>query len=292
MQRPDNHYQLPDSTDASLRGMAVGLSLFFGTLIVIVALLLFFAQQLVQYIPFSAEQRFVRPYETLISRFFADEAGDPEMAEYLQELSDSLKEAMEIPPEIELSIHFIESDDVNAFATLGGHIFVFSGLAEALPDENSLAMVLAHEMAHIRHRDPLAGMSRGMAIQMLVGFMTGGTTNVEDLMSTAGSSGLASFSREQERQADVAALQALNTHFGHVNGYRSFFEYVKKIENEATANGTDMPTRSILTDWISTHPPIDERLRYLDKQVEAMNATTQETLALPLTIRELLDKKS
>jgi predicted Zn-dependent protease len=44
----------------------------------------------------------------------------------------------------------LDSPDLNAFATMGGHVFVCRGLLEALTTEDALAAVLAHEIAHIQ----------------------------------------------------------------------------------------------------------------------------------------------
>jgi hypothetical protein len=50
-------------------------------------------------------------------------------------------------------VKIIKDDAVqNAFATPGGHIYVFSGLIKFLDDENQLAGVLGHEIAHADRR--------------------------------------------------------------------------------------------------------------------------------------------
>ena len=90
---------------------------------------------------------------------------------------------------------------MNAFATLGGHVFVCRGLMETLEDENSLAMIIGHELAHIKNRDPIVGMARGLTIQMLYSYITGdySSLNVSGLGSELG---LSYFSREQEYSSD------------------------------------------------------------------------------------------
>ena len=84
-------------------------------------------------------------------------------------------------------MHYDDDADVNAFATLGGHIVVYPGLLEAVPDENALAMVLAHEIAHVRHRHPIVGLSRSAA--------------------------------------DATALETLARAYGHVGGADRFFRH-------------------------------------------------------------------
>jgi predicted Zn-dependent protease len=46
----------------------------------------------------------------------------------------------------------IKTDSVNAFATPGGFVMVTAGLVKQLQSEDELAMVLAHEIAHVTRR--------------------------------------------------------------------------------------------------------------------------------------------
>lgn len=288
MQAQYKHYEMPDTTDASVRSMAIWLCMFFATLIVAVTLVFYHAQTIAQYIPFKSEQRFIRPYEQLISRYFSSAADDPEIREYLQNLSDSLHSSMNVDSAIEIKVHYVESDEINAFATLGGHIVVFRGLLEELPDENSLAMVLAHEIAHLAYRDPIASVGRGLALQLIIGFITGGGSNTEDLVDLMEGSGLAIFSREQERRADLAALHGLYKHYGHANGYRTFFEMARKIELQDVAERIDDDEfSSNLPKWLSSHPATDERLRILDAERIRISAPLAITQPLPESIEYL-----
>ncbi|MBK8289542.1 MAG: M48 family metalloprotease [Cellvibrionales bacterium] len=54
-------------------------------------------------------------------------------------------------------------------ATLGGHIVVYQGLLDATKDsETALAMVMAHELTHIKLRHPAGAMGRGFAVAALL----------------------------------------------------------------------------------------------------------------------------
>lgn len=54
--------------------------------------------------------------------------------------------------------HFamLNTDEVNAFACPGGIIFITKGMMNITRNEDELAAVLAHEIAHISHRDGIA----------------------------------------------------------------------------------------------------------------------------------------
>jgi predicted Zn-dependent protease len=49
-------------------------------------------------------------------------------------------------------VEILDSNEINAFATPGGHIFLTRGLVECADSEDALAAVIAHEVAHIQLR--------------------------------------------------------------------------------------------------------------------------------------------
>ncbi|MDR0568253.1 MAG: M48 family metalloprotease [Spirochaetaceae bacterium] len=49
-------------------------------------------------------------------------------------------------------VRILDSDEINAFATSGGHIFIARGLLAAANSEDALAAVIAHEVAHVQLR--------------------------------------------------------------------------------------------------------------------------------------------
>jgi len=285
------HYQLPDSTDSAVNKMLIALGIVFVVLILIAALVFYHAKTIAQMIPFSAEQRFVRPYEQLLSHIYTDKSKDSTVEDYLQQLSNELQTTMEIADDIEFQLHYLDIEMLNAFATLGGHVFITQGLIRAMPDENSLAMVLAHEMAHVVHRDPISSMGRGLALQMIIGFITGGHGNAKDALDLLGGGGVAHFSREQEQHADLAALHALNAYYGHVGGYRTFFEKAHELEmldKEDNTTKNDDYSEVIPGSWLASHPDTAERLQYLDQEQLLIGAHVGENIPLPTNITEAI----
>lgn len=112
---------------------------------------------------------------------------------------------------------------VNAFATLGGQVFVHRGLVAKMPDENTLALVLAHEAAHVKLRHPVRSAGRGIAVALVLSAvgMSGGSAG--DVASMAGGVTLLSFSRSQESDADREALAAVRRLYGHAGGPTELF---------------------------------------------------------------------
>lgn len=270
-------YRLPASTNNDVRRMMVGLSWFFGIALILAILFVIYAPTILKLVPFSVEKNFVKPYEEIAERWWDGEAS-PEVDAYLQQLVDDLSIAIELPEEMKLQAHYIDSEEVNAFAMLGGHVFITRGLLEFVEDENSLSMVIAHEVAHQKHRDPITSMSRGIAIQMIYSLITSDYYQV-DLSELGGQLGLLYFSRDQEEQADKAAIHALQKHYGHIGGYDQFFRGILETEK---AQGDDMP------EWLSSHPNTSLRIDSL-KELEAVNGWRKnQTRPIPEEILALL----
>jgi len=73
--------------------------------------------------------------------------------EYLNLIGQALAQASDMP-EIFLGyrVLVLNSNEINAFATPGGHIFVTKGLLRCCRTEDAVAAVLAHEIGHIQLR--------------------------------------------------------------------------------------------------------------------------------------------
>jgi len=71
--------------------------------------------------------------------------------EYLNLLGQTLAQVSEMP-EIFRGYRFLvlNSNEINAFATPGGHIFITKGLLRCCRNEDAVAAILAHEIGHIQ----------------------------------------------------------------------------------------------------------------------------------------------
>src|SRR5690606_11399619 len=119
------------------------------------------------YIPYSTEKELLSDKE-----LFVDDE-HPEIVQYLSNLSEALATHMDLPENMDITVHYMYQDIENAFATLGGHIYIYRGLMQLLPNENALATVVAHEMAHIKHRHPIIAMGRGVVIGLFLASISG-----------------------------------------------------------------------------------------------------------------------
>lgn len=166
---------------------------------------------------------------------------------------------------------FEAPDQINAFAMAGGKVGVYTGLFKIVHNDDQLASVLAHEIAHVAAKHVNERLSQDMAIQ-------GGGLIVSGVMSTTGtgsipanavldayglSTGITAtgFDRKKEKEAD---------HIGLIYMARAGYnpeEAPKVIENLEQANAGRVAPPAFL----STHPSYPERiLQMIDLMPKAL----------------------
>lgn len=218
------------------------------------ALLYFAGEHLARRVPFALEQRLVGGRVLGIDLGPATGAADPARAQvepYLQRLAAGLAATMRLPDDMRVQVHYADVATPNAFATLGGHVVVTRGLYERMPSENALAMVLAHEIGHVRNRDPIAGLGGGATLALMLALAGGDVDALAPQLAALVQRG---YSREAERAADEAALEALQRFYGHSGGSAEVFRVL------ARAGGGTGRIPALL----ATHPADAARIAHLE----------------------------
>ncbi|MFK8052088.1 MAG: M48 family metallopeptidase [Woeseiaceae bacterium] len=156
-----------------------------------------------------------------------------------------------------------DEDQVNAFALPGGKMGVYKGLLAVTENDDQLAAVMGHEVAHVTERHSAERMARTrgtqIGVQVLSGIVGNGTIAAASA-STALQIGaqlglLLPFNRGQESEADSTGL---------VYMARAGFdprESVKLWKNMAASKDGEPP------ELMSTHPSSDTRIDKLVSQL-------------------------
>ena len=210
------------------------------------------AHWLAGFIPFSAEQEMADAFKSRMSDDEPIPQSQVEIETYLQDLADRLSTHMDLPEDMTVTLHYIDDETINAFATLGGHVFFFRGLLEEVPDENTLAMVMAHEIAHVKLRHPIKSLGRGIVVGVALSLFSAAAGG-EILDLVLGETGLLTalkFSREQEESADSEALIAVQRLYGHTQGATALFDIL--------LNSEDRDLRP--AEFFSSHPHSENRI--------------------------------
>jgi len=191
---------------------------------------------------------------------------DYETEKFLNKLIIDIKSVNKFNKNIKVQI--IKDDNPNAFVIPQNKLIVSSGLLEQSPDYVSLLAVLAHEVGHLEYlhlekrKDTLDKFSKINLISNLA-LITGSilTQDPEVLSGTVASqvninNFYFSFSREQEREADLYSIKTLHK----LNlPSESIKELLKILEKNALDKGFDENYQKF-----STHPIFRERYEIID----------------------------
>lgn len=228
-------------------------------------------------IPFSQEVSLSEKYPE--SEF--NSPTHPELRAYLDKLTARLIPGLDLPDGMSLRIHYQAEDVENAFATLGGNILLYKGLMKALPNENSLAMLIAHEAAHVKLRHPIRSAGQNLAISSGIKLLMG--YSGVDILGSSGLYTQLHFSRAMETDADKQGLYALHQAYGHVAGATDLFATMSALNTDQTMAKTPA--------FFSTHPLDETRIAAL-KQLAIDNEwrnDPQDITPLPPDFMRWLD---
>ena len=243
-----------------LRELAWLLAASLAALAVLVLATGFVARWLAPQLPFEHELALA---ERVFDEAPAADAATRERRAALQALAERVAATMALPPGMRVVVSDEPSELINAYATVGGRIRIFHGLLRQLDSEEALAALLAHEIAHVKHRHVAAGMGHGLAVVLVMAVVTpeGAAQAAQGLLGGAAQLGLLGYSREAERQADAEALAASLALYGHGGGLARLFAVLPQ---------TDAPAG---TAWLRSHPDTAERLALLEAAAAARGAT-------------------
>jgi predicted Zn-dependent protease len=251
--------QIPDginnSDERPLRSFLALAGALLAIVLLLGAALAFFGGVLARQLPYRLEAQLIEPYAQ------RHPAKPDPVEEYLQQLAGRLSAGLVLPEGMKISVHYVDEPVANAFASLGGNIMIYRGLLQRLPDENALAMVVAHEIGHALHRHPIVSFGRGVALAASIGLISSvaGSRAAESVFGTSGMLTALTFSRAQEEEADDVALAQLVRSYGHAGGAVDTFRVLRAATGEA--DRTEPPK------FLSTHPLTDERVARLQATI-------------------------
>ena len=148
----------------------------------------------------------------------------------------------------------------NAWCMPGGKIAVYSGMLNVTKNDNGLAAVMGHEIAHAVAKHSVERASRSVLLKttfQITDILTGGkisqvnrTTGIDTVGLIAQLGIMNPFSRKQESEADYLGLI-----FSSLSGY-DIRETVKVWERMQEANKGKEPP-----EFMSTHPSSSNRIK-------------------------------
>ena len=187
---------------------------------------------------------------------------EPRLAGYVARVGDRL--ARHSPrQDVQYRFAITDTPEPNAFALPGGYVYVSRGALVIMNSEAELAGVLGHEIGHVAARHSVQQQTRSMGLGLLtvLGAVAAGAAggegaaeSVAQLGQVAGAGLIATYGRDQERQADEVG-QALAAKDGYdPAGIAGFLATLGK-ETTRLAGG-----RSREPSFFDSHPMTEERV--------------------------------
>lgn len=151
---------------------------------------------------------------------------------------------------------------VNAFALPGGKVGVYTGLLALAANDDELAIVMGHEIAHVTARHGAERMSQGLlaaGLGVALEMSTQGKRNHDLLLAgygVAAGGGMLAFSRSHESEADYIGIR-----YAAKAGYdpRAAVSFWLKMAQQS--GGSRLPA------FLSTHPSSDRRIADLQQWI-------------------------
>ena len=159
----------------------------------------------------------------------------------------------------------IENDKIkNAWCMPGGKIAIYTGILKVTKNNDGLAAVMGHEIAHAVAKHSVERASRGVLLQTsasVIDILSGGklsqvnrTTGMDTVGLLAQIGIMNPFNRKQETEADYLGMI-----FSSMSGY-DIRETVKIWERMRKLNKGNEPPQ-----FMSTHPSSENRITQINK---------------------------
>jgi predicted Zn-dependent protease len=224
-----------------------------------------------------------------VMKEFGGPLANPKLQAYVNDIGQRLAKQSH-RANLQWTFTVLDSPDVNAFALPGGYVYVTRGILAYMDSEADLAGVIGHEIGHVTARHGAqratkqqragAGVMAATVLGVLVEAVTGvqGAAQAANQVSTGIAAGsIASYSREQELQADQLGAEYLSRvgyspkHMVDVIGLLKDQE--RFTADNARAAGKKVPEGG---NWLASHPTNDQRLQAITRIAEGYKGSPRE----------------
>src|SRR5690606_19244759 len=204
-----------------------------------------------------------REVHPLLLQHFGGPYQDMRLQQYVNEVGQRVAKVSH-RPDLEYTVTVLDSQDINAFTTGGGFVYITRGILAFLNSEAELAAVLGHEIGHITARHPVRQQSQATLANIgaaAVGGFTG-SGDLADLANYAGAAIIRGYGREQELEADRLGAEYL-ARIGMTPDH--MIDVVRLLKNqelfEIQRAREEKRQPRVYHGVFSTHPDNDKRLR-------------------------------
>lgn len=205
---------------------------------------------------------------------------DPLLESYIQGLGHRLAAHSDRPRQA-FTFFLMRSRQINAFASLGGHIGINAGLILTAEREDEVAAVLAHEIAHVTQRHVLRAVEQARRDQlpimlgMLGAILAASQSDSGDGVQAAILGGMSlmqqrqiNYTRANEHEADRLGIQTL-ARAGYAPA--AMADFFARMERSMRGNqgGAQIP------EYLRSHPVTTTRIAEAKARVEQLAGSSR-----------------
>jgi len=167
-------------------------------------------------------------------------------------------------PTLPYQFKVLDTEEVNALAVPGGHVYVTRGLLEKTrPDEAELAGVIGHEIAHVARRHSAKMIEKSSQLSLLMAILAGQSgKDTQVFAQLAQDFYLQHYSREEESEADWYGIGYAYRAGYDPRGLKRFFEKLQKLQGGQEPKGLEV--------YFSSHPQTSQRIKRAEKRAEEL----------------------
>ena len=192
-------------------------------------------------------------------------------------------------PSCFFEVSYNNGNEFNAYAHENYKITLYKGLLQHLKNNDEIAAVIAHEMGHhLSHhnQETAQNAATGAAISGILTAVLLGASNtnnphynstyqqqqnqktIENMMVTGAKIGAASYSKEQEREADLLAAYLLSHAGYNLERAQNLMYVLAKVPSDKKIGNAAGTKKAAILD---THPPSPERVVAWKKTIEEID---------------------
>jgi predicted Zn-dependent protease len=173
-------------------------------------------------------------------------------------------------PDQSYRITILNAPAVNAFALPGGYLYVTRGLLALANDSSEVAAVLAHEMAHVTADHAMARQNKARTAVIVSRVVTDVLDDDAGQLALASSQrSLASFSRQQELEADAIGVKTIGRAGYDPFAASRFLTAMGRFASYKTASGMSSDKRP---DFLASHPTTPDRIDFATRAARQFGA--------------------
>ncbi|MFN2449897.1 MAG: M48 family metalloprotease [Candidatus Baltobacteraceae bacterium] len=178
---------------------------------------------------------------------------DPLLNAWVQGVSNKLW-AETARKDVPYNIKIVKDNDINAFSTLGGYVYVNEGLLDFVQSDDELAGVIGHETGHIERRHAVTMQNKSQILNLILGIASIFSPFIYNFGNLIQAGAMAKMSRQDELQADEYGLLLMSRAGYDPEAMLTMQQHLGALEGEHS---------DLVTKYFQDHPGSGARVSHL-----------------------------